>query len=441
MEDGTSPSAADATAATCAYWSAHSNWYALLPTRYRVPTVELPLAHSQDATEASPFAKYLLSDDTRLPSHPLFRMTAPKDEDFDVLLTERDEARLQTADDTEALAAQEEPSVPPAPFTEEVAAVVRAIADLQDPTTRHEDADYGVVVGGAFGLADDANWSTLSGTVRCIDARDVFSVLRCSTKLQRDLTAQFELLRSRGGGSTAATAFRPSVRLSRFVEHHPGHCFRVFVENGTVLGVSQRAVDQVHEHLVMLTPSQHREQFNEIRRVVQRYLCGGMPNASAVTASIDAPCMLVDVIYEGGTLPVCVVGCTVVPSLALIGIATSAESIAARREFGAASSVSQLTVAVNDPLAFRLFRTYEGLRAFAFGEATAARLGEGDVNKPREEIAVARDHDDLTGDGKQFAGAGSLPVELAHPELFAMDQEMRDMLLRVMTQQQQQQQQ
>ena len=56
----------------------------------------------------------------------------------------------------------------------------------------------------------------------------------------------------------------------------------------------------------------------------------------------------------------------------------------------------------------------------------------------REEIAVARGHEDLCGDGKELGGGSQgLPAELQHPELFHMDEVTRQMLLKVMAEQQQ----
>jgi hypothetical protein len=383
------------------WWSHHKNWSNALPKRNRIPSAYLTLD--------GPFVEYLTSDDTRLPPHPALKVRSGNDED----------------DEKDML--QSEPGSEPASrlpiFDEEIRWIRETIGELQDPATRFEDSDFGVVVGGGFGLFDDANWATVNGTQRCIDVNDVMMVLKCTTRLRNDFAWQ-------------RVVGEPLVRLSRFVDHHACHVFRAFVEGGRVIAICQRSVDQLHQALIDMTEAQHQELFDAIRRPIEGKLVATIatstsPNDTAA-AWIKAPSLVIDVFFEGGQLPVQVVSCRAVQQLD--DLARWEIALQRQREFAIEAedldpeskrqAVLDFQWLPADALTFRVFRTLEDLRKFAF-------TADGDV---RREVAIARSMEELFGDGKSMASAMALPIELQHPEWFVGDAQLQEMMARLGTQ-------
>jgi hypothetical protein len=351
------------------------------------------------------FVRYLLSDDTRMPAHELLRVAAHATEDYDVYLPSDDLPQQQQADDDDDGA----PRAPVPPFDAEVRRCSAAVTELnrRAKCTAGRDADYGVTLSGAFGTCRDAAWATMNGTLRCYDVRDVFAVLRCSTALQRDLRRQL----------AAAPAAPPLVVLRKFLDCNAAHEFRCFVDAGAVVGVCQRAVDQVLPALALLTDDGSRRLAALLGGVVADLVRRiGADNGAAADAGAEAaawrrrPSLLVDLLHEGGTLPVHVLGVTAVRDLRDVADVDAAAPSAPLDGDGDGDA------AAADPMSFRLFRSYAQLRGYADDHGGAAPGGV--VAAP---VLIAREHDHLCGDARLLTGGAAMPVELQHPEWFDAD--------------------
>ena len=260
-------------------WNDARTWYNLIPVRSRLParTFSFPVAAAaaagSDDEESAAFARYLLSDDTRMPDHVAFRgpVNVERDDGDDgrkIMTDPKDLSNLGGGGDDAGSEPEPRPPVPA--FSGVVRAVEAAVKELQDPQSRLFDDDWGVVVGGVHGTLDDAKWSTMNGTLRCVDVRDVFAVLRCSSRLQRDFVRQQQQQQRTAAEEDGAGSI--AFRLTRYIEHHASECFRVFVVRGRVVAVSSRAVDQVFPHLAALDESASRALFRTIRDAVAAFV-------------------------------------------------------------------------------------------------------------------------------------------------------------------------
>ena len=412
-------------------------WESLLPSGSAIPGVTMHLK------KESEFLKYLLSEDSRLPSNALVQQNArPATEmqgnDADGTAFRNRAEEDETENDTE----EEEQREDLPPFNEEVTAVAEAIRNLNENCLM-EEGDYGVVVHGMFSCANDSPWCTTNGTLRCADARDVFMTFRCSSKLIADLELQLAL----SSCLNASVVMPPSIRLRKHMNFSPDSEFRLFIENGRLVAVSQRCVDQIFERLATLQDDGLRRLGSKFCDFISKMLKAMQSTTVHAPQEVEDnrssrewrehPTMMVDVIYEGGTLPVVLVGVTCYVSLAEAekrspGIQCNPHeeetpSDGHTKECTADNDAITLT-AVEDgaalPIAslpFRLFRDLQGLRN---------RLDEHTCNKSPL-VYVATSSDDLCGDGEKLFTPG-LPLELRHPELFMNNELLQQVLGKLM---------
>lgn len=416
---------------------AYRSWAPLLPSRYRPKTVVINRATSGLGTKDwAAFARYLRSDDTRLPSHPSLRVAVAQAQDYDTYVGEDEWTRPRTREEEEADAADRSARPPPVPpFTPVVDAVAKAIADLNQGGLPR-DSDFGVVVCGERCAAGDATWASLTKTVRCASTMDTFHVLRASTRLMLDWEVQ-----TTDNAAMAASEPQPeaeaspaddiSFLLKAFVRFDPCFEFRVFFALTTpsqssttasprLLGITQRCVDQVFPYLAAMENDGRATIADAIESRLLDSKLGPFWAAIAIFAGDAAAAAStggcenkqngvghgaatavahLDVIYqESASLPLYILGVGFAGALP----APALPSIAQEEHQEEVEQPPEIDGGV-----FRLFRSLRGLATF--DAASTAQM------TPR--LRVAEERSDLCFDGRHLAGG--LPVELQRPELFA----------------------
>lgn len=372
---------------------------AIIPFRtlcLREPTVAAAGSYSGDVdgrvlAGSAEFLAYLLSDLSVLPSDPRLRVAVAAPEDYESYIGEEDfEATGGSSD--------RPPSVPQ--FTEFVDFFEDALRELQ-----RNDLLGGLVLGGTRCVADDATWATTCRTLKCPTLMDVFSTLRNSTKLLRDLQDQSDV---EGGGGVYLVC-------RTFTDIFPGCEFRAFVRAGAsgaeVVGICQRNVDQVFDHLTRWSVRESERAFRAMEELLSRDSCKELWRRILIEASSSSPSIIiaVDLVFESETLPIFVLGISYVQQQSKAWspdehLSTGDESVtAAGIEF------------------FRLFSSEAHLAAHWLHHQHATRI-----------VFVATEHGDLIADARKVADMSVLPLELQHPELFQHDPATRELIAKVL---------
>lgn len=249
--------------------------------RHRVPheTFCLEGIRSEDRTgnntaalaaeeELRSFFRYLLSDDMRMPSHPLVAGFMRDAEDYESYTGEE----AWTSKPQEA----DENAVPRFPLT-----IQRLDAALQ----RLGSGGDGVVLCGKWTVADDCPWAVSSRSSKLYTTRELLAVMKCSTKFARDLAAQhseeggsgtLELTLARAIGSGGCDEWRAFIpcRLHTEIKSTDGEAQQ---PQGLVLeplfpqaAVCQRVTDACFPALQCWTAAQHLEQRQLVLQRVQK---------------------------------------------------------------------------------------------------------------------------------------------------------------------------
>ena len=337
----------------------------------------------QDANEWDALVVYLLSDDTRLPSHPLLKAKAADSADYD---TYTGEEVWQQRSGSEADGPGEN-GVPP--FTPVVELVAASMVALTRGVPK-ADPSFGVVLCGEYETAADVPWATSTRTLRCYSPRDVWQLLRTSSSLLCDFDRQVA-----GCGSN-----KISFHLRKHVDVHEETEFSVFLTLSdsaaiSFLGVCQRSVDRVLTGLAQLSRNENGALFRDIYSKLSDVSMEAFWSAIASTEAAPSEnaqqrLVRVDVVHQRGTCPTFVVGCKridVAADVPLDGACDSAES-------------------VNSSATFRLFQTYEGLMEHYALEGSS----------PDRTVFVATSADDLCFDAGKNRNSG-LPAEFVDPQL------------------------
>lgn len=323
----------DPISATAVHWAV---WEPFAPKRSRVPSVSIDLLQGivgQPAISANPaallsthsldvhptpedfehFLRYILSDDTTLPSHPLLtdhNNTTSAGLLDELAKDEKAESEFESADEVSPAAGSKEAKdlqdegalwsdrrsviekawIPLLNYLHHRCAAGASASTAESEALRRADSDYGTVLYGAYGCIDDAQWASSCRSVQCRDLHDMFMLLRMSGKLASDIrkqlgidsaeaeddTQRHSIQLDRKISDSIATAMKKHcpaptaiIRLTQHKGFAEGVEFRAFVliERGkintnncsnreespnevTVLGLCQKRVDQVFDFLL-----------------------------------------------------------------------------------------------------------------------------------------------------------------------------------------------
>jgi hypothetical protein len=218
------------------------------------------------------------------------------------------------------------------------------------------------------------------------------TVLRSSTKFTRDLRWQ-----------CAEPIARPHVTVRAWVDIESGVELRAFIERGRVIGITQRSVDQVFDHLALMDDNELAAWHDECERFLLDHVvaavsaseAGGEPTAAAAEW-LAAPSLIVDFVHPGSvgaTLPIVVLGVRAVADLTVQVDAFGTPS---------PSAFTPRVHAASEDDVCRVFRNVAELRRWT------------DTRRVR----VARDGGDLFADHR-LIGRGSMPLEFQDPGLLA----------------------
>jgi hypothetical protein len=340
---------------------------------------------------------YLDSDDTRLPPHPLLQLVKRCDpQEYNVYTGE--EVWESASAHQEEMNAEQVDAAAVATFVDFF--LVPSIAALMN-------VDFhcaGVVLRGYSCVADDASWAVSSQSVWVTNVRDVFHLLRMSTKFLEDVSAQRADKREHNNEDAI------SMALTCGVEHFPSAEFRAFVSypldvsrSAVVLGLSQRSLDVCYPELAELYTEHDNAQQSaltktlmaSVERLLKAYLSPSSDLVSWLTSlfgrsdGTDTEVIVsFDILFESSSLPVWLL---------------SASCVGPSTKWG---------TTIHPTSFFRLFRSKESL-----------------LQRSHPHLLIALDASDLCGDGSHFASR--VPLEFQCGEVPSVPPEVAAMFERI----------
>ncbi|KAH8609706.1 hypothetical protein ERJ75_001169000 [Trypanosoma vivax] len=417
---------------------------------------------------SSPFVRYLCSNDTRLPQHPLLAVHPQPAEAYESYVGEDDWLPKEGGEEVDEACGVASLLC----FDNEVQWVIDAIRDLDGDAS-------GVVLCGSRVVADDCGWAVSSRTPALRTPREVFIVMRNSSKFMRDVYFQLREV----GDADAGGKGDVMVTLAKALCECTANEFRVFIpyrlrvsagapklsmwEGLAFAGVSQRATDVCFPSLMAWDSDTHATNYDVLMEHVQRaqllerslevdeplrsalltYVTTGADKSVRCESESNRSCndvviLAVDVLFESASLPIHIVSAKVRcfrhdgmrdPSCAapfVLCEGDECDDSAANDDTSVVhSEESDMDGALEDDVGFfRLFSDIHNwnrhveLCCVGDGAAASAR-GDGDgkgtrKSRGRRFFVIASERGDLKQTRESLAKRG-LPLEFLRPELLS----------------------
>ncbi|CCW62295.1 unnamed protein product [Phytomonas sp. EM1] len=217
------------------------------------------------------FFRYLDSNDSRLPQHPLLDAHAAPPEAYDTYTGEEVWDHPLTAAESTAKPPSNDPGKDASEEESEGLIANRVFDDVVSWVERvlgEAWAADGVVLCGRFVVANDCAWAVASRGAAVFTTREVFMAMRCSAKFRQDIHAQrhgngamgmeFTLAKALAGeGAKEMRVFLPY----RLTSVEGGGELRLSLPLENYAAVCQRATDVCFPSLMSWTEREHDENF------------------------------------------------------------------------------------------------------------------------------------------------------------------------------------
>ncbi|TPP54345.1 hypothetical protein CGC21_22520 [Leishmania donovani] len=423
------------------------------------------------AEEGIAFFQYLDSNDTRMPPHPHLRAYAHPAEEYETYVGEEvwnatDEAPTSASghppvhdtgkarSGSASCCATSEDSAPVPSF--------RSVVEWVNSVFEEEWASDGVVLCGRYVVADDGAWVVPSRSPALYTTREVFLLMRNSSKFLHDVHAQVIDVRAsaRRGAHSGSLTFEFTLAKSlagsgasemRAILPYPLHFSpqkRAWAVDDTAAslsftGIGQRVTDVCFPSLMAWTEAEHDDNFRFMqRRIEQAALlertCVADPGfISRLVRAFDkrmhqesaadevsgrqhshpslALLLALDLLFESPSLPIYVLSAKA--RVFEVAPRTSAPGICGLRYSPTRTPQAQKVLLMALPLLTRLAEATQ---------SCAGAMGPDDSNKPSRGVqhycVIASESADLVACADTRTKRG-LPLELMHPELLEMNEE------------------